>query len=101
MGAIQLPEALERAIEREVAAGRASSVGAFVEGAVRRAIQDVAGEEDELDRVIREGIAAADAGDFVPFATPEDRARLHAALMAEVDAALATDRVAAERAAAE
>ena len=72
MGAIQLPDEIERAIERQVEEGRAKSVADFVQAAVTRMIEDLEGEEDELARLVKEGIAAIEGGDYVTLSTPDD-----------------------------
>ena len=48
MGVIQLPDELQRVIERQVAEGRAASSAAFLEEAVRRLVDETRGEEDSF-----------------------------------------------------
>ena len=47
MGVVQLPDELQRVIERQVAEGRAASPAAFLEEAVRRLVDEARDEEDE------------------------------------------------------
>lgn len=92
MGAVQLPDELQDAIDRQVAEGRASSAAAFLEEAVRRLIEETRSEEDEFAEVVRSGIADIEEGRFtlVPD-TAEDRERLHECRMARLRASLAAD----------
>jgi len=76
MGAIQLPDELQHAIDQQVAEGRAESAAAFVEEAVLRLIDDINGEHDEIAAIIESGIADIEAGRFITIATPEDEQRL-------------------------
>lgn len=87
---INLPEDVERAIERQVAAGNAISPEAFLQEAARRYAQDLEAE-DELVAEALAGIADADAGRFVTVRTPEDAEDLHQRTMARVQARLAAD----------
>jgi Arc/MetJ-type ribon-helix-helix transcriptional regulator len=76
MGAVQLPDELQRAIDRQVAEGRAASAAAFVEEAVLRLLDDARAEEDEIVAVAEAGIADIEAGRFITIETPEDMQRL-------------------------
>ena len=91
MGAIQLSDEMQRAVEHAVAEGRAASVTAFVEAAVTRLIDDLAGEEDELTRIINVGIAQIESGDYVTYETAEDWRAHHEETMAWLDEQLAND----------
>ncbi len=91
MGAIQLPDELQRAIERQVEEGRAESVAAFVQAAVTRLIDELEGDEDELERLVQEGIAAIDAGDYVAVHGEADQYAAREARMAWMDEQLAND----------
>lgn len=92
MGAVQLPDELQDAVDRQVAAGRARSVAAFLEEAVRRLIEEARSEEDELTEVVRAGIVDIEEGRFTLVSdTPENRERLHECRMARLRASLAAD----------
>lgn len=92
MGAVQLPEDLQRAIDRQVADGRAADVSAFVEEAVRRLLDEARAEEDEIVAVAQAGIADIEAGRYVTMVTPEDTLGLHERLMAKLREDLATEK---------
>lgn len=79
MGAIQLRDELQRAIEGQVAMGRFVSAEAFLEEAVERML-----DEAEMYASIDAGIADADAGRVITIATPEDAERYHALLMEQL-----------------
>ncbi len=64
MGALHLPDELQRVIERQVAEGRATSAGAFLEEAVLRLIEDVCLEEEEIIAAAQAGIADVEAGRY-------------------------------------
>ena len=72
MGAVQLPDELQRAIERQVAKGRAASTAAFLEEAVLRLIEEARLEEEELHAAAQAGIADIEAGRYTTVATPGD-----------------------------
>ena len=57
MGAMQVPDELQRVIERQVEEGRAASVAAFPEEAVRRFIEDAHAEEEEVRGAAQAGAA--------------------------------------------
>jgi Arc/MetJ-type ribon-helix-helix transcriptional regulator len=93
MGAVQLPDELERAIERQVEQGRAASAAAFLQEAVSRLIEDAdaEAEEDEICRAATAGIADIEAGRFMTVATPEDYRALGERLMARLRESLTAD----------
>jgi Arc/MetJ-type ribon-helix-helix transcriptional regulator len=91
MGAVQLPDELERAIERQVEQGRAASAAAFLQEAVSRLIEDAEAEEDEIRRAAAAGIADIEAGRFTTVATPEDERALGERLMARLRESLTAD----------
>ena len=88
MGAVQLPDELERMIQRQVAEGRAASPVAFLEEAVRRLVDETRTEEDEVGRVIEVGIADIEAGRYTTVATRGDEQLLQERLMAKLRAGL-------------
>ncbi len=59
MGAVRLPDELERVIERQVAEGRADSPAAFVEEAVRRLVDEIRAEEEDVRQAAEAGVAPA------------------------------------------
>ncbi len=91
MGAVQLPDELERAIERQVEQGRAASAAAFLQEAVSRLIEDAEAEEDDIRRAAAAGIADIEAGRFTTVATPEDDRVLGERLMARLRESLTAD----------
>ena len=91
MGAVQLPDELQRAIERQVAEGRATSTAAFLEEAVLRLIDDARLEDDEIRGGARAGIADIEAGSYTTVATSEDRQRLLNRMMARLRAGLSAE----------
>ena len=92
MGAILLPEELQRAIDQRVAEGRADSAAAFLEEAVLRLLDDLRAEEDEIAAVAAAGIADIEAGRFITIATPEDAERLRETIMERVRNNIAAGR---------
>ncbi len=84
MGVVQLPDELQRVIERQVAEGRAASPTAFLEEAVMRLVDDTNAEEDELRRAAEAGSADIDAGRYATVATLEDGQRLQESMMARL-----------------
>ena len=88
MGVIQLPDELQRVIERQVAEGRAASSAAFLEEAVRRFVDETTGEEGELLRAVEAGSADMEAGRYVTVATPEDERRVQDGMMTRLLARL-------------
>ncbi len=77
MGVVQLPDGLQRVIERQVAEGRASSPTAFLEEAVMRLVDETSAEEDEVQRTVQDGSADIDAGRYRTVASPDDERQLH------------------------
>lgn len=64
MGMVQLPDEMQRAIEREVAEGRAVTSTAFIEEAVRRLFDDRVAEDEAIGRAVEAGVADIEAGRF-------------------------------------
>jgi predicted transcriptional regulator len=91
VSAVQLPDALQRAIDRQVQQGRASSVLACVEEAVSRLIDDAQAEEDDISAAVQAGLADAEAGRYTTITSPEDSQRLHDRLMAQMHESLTTE----------
>ncbi len=87
---ISLPEEVQSVIERQVAAGYASSTDAFLEEAARRYAEDLEAESEIMVEALA-GIADADAGNFVTISTPEDTEHLHQRTMERVRARLAAE----------
>jgi Arc/MetJ-type ribon-helix-helix transcriptional regulator len=92
MGAIQLPDELQRAIDRQVDQGRASSALAFLQEAVSRLIDDAQAEEDDIESAVQAGLADAEAGRYIIVSSAEDGRHLHARLMAKVLEGLAIEK---------
>ena len=61
MAEISLSDEVQRLIEREVAAGRAASPAAFVEGAVLRVLEADREQEAHLRRLVDEGVASGES----------------------------------------
>jgi predicted transcriptional regulator len=76
MGVVQLPDELQRVIDRQVAEGRAASPTAFVEEAVMRLVEEAGAEEDALQLAVEAGSADIEAGRYTTVATPEDEQHL-------------------------
>ena len=95
MGAIHLPEQIDRLIEEKVAEGRSSSPAAFVEEAVLRLLENDAeleyGATDELREIIARGEADYAAGRYIEINTPEQHHRFWASMMERVKARLASE----------
>ena len=91
MGVVQLPDALQRVIERQVAEGRAASLVAFLEEAVMRLVDEAFAEEGAVRQAVEAGLADIEAGRFTTVATPEDEQLLRERLMARLQARLAAD----------
>jgi antitoxin ParD1/3/4 len=91
MGSIQLPDELQRVIERQVAEGRAASAVAFLEEAVMRLVDDARAEEVEIAAAAQAGIADIEAGRYATVDTPGDERLLHDGLMARLRARLAAE----------
>ena len=81
MGAVQIPDELERVIERHVADGRATNLTAFVQEAVSRLLEDTDAEQDDIERAALAGLADAEAGRTTTIATAADEQALHERLM--------------------
>lgn len=88
MCAAQMPDELERAIERRVAEGRATDLAEFVQEAVSRLLEDADAEQDDIERAARTGLVDAAAGRITIAA---DEQALHDRLMTRL-----RDRLAAE-----
>ncbi len=91
MGAIQLPDELQRAIEQQVERGRAASAAAFLEEAVLRLLDDAESEENDIRHAADSGIADIEAGRYVTVATPEDGRLLDERLIARLHESLRAD----------
>lgn len=100
MGVVQvrLPDELQEAINRQVAAGRVADAEAFLAEAVRRYVEDLEFDddsvelEDELAAEARAGIADIEAGRFRTVSTREELAAMEAEVMARVRDRLAADK---------
>lgn len=90
MSVVQLPDELQRVIERQVAEGRAVSPAAFLEEAVMRLVEEAKGEEDELLHVVEAGSADIAAGRYTTVATPEDERRVYDGMMERLRARLSS-----------
>lgn len=90
MGVVQLPDGLQRVIERQVAEGRASSPTAFLEEAVMRLVAETSAEEDEVQRAVQDGSADIDAGCYRTVASPDDERRLRDDVMTRLRSRLPT-----------
>ena len=90
MGVIQLPDELQRVIERQVAEGKAASPMAFLEEAVRPLVNETDGEEDEPRQAFEAGLADIEAGRYVTVATPADERRIHDRMLARLRARRST-----------
>ena len=88
MGVVQLPDALQHVIEREVAAGRADSAAAFLEEAVLRLVDATAAEDAEIAAIVEAGTADIDAGRYTTIVTREDEESLRGRLMSRLRARL-------------
>ena len=91
MGVVQLPDELERVIERQVAEGRAASLAAFLEEAVTRLVDETRAEEGTVRQAAEAGLADIEAGRYTTVATLEDGRLLQERLMARLQARLAAD----------
>ncbi len=92
MGAVQLPDEIQRLIERQVAAGRAPSAIAFLEEAVLRLVEDATSEDEETLKAAEAGIADMEAGRYVTVAMPEDSQPLHERMMTRLRESLAANK---------
>ena len=88
MSVIQLPDELQRVIERQVAEGRAANPAAFLEEAVRRLVDATLSEENELLQAAEAGSADIAAGRYVTVTAAEDEERVHDGMMARLRARL-------------
>ena len=88
MGAVQLPDELQRVIERQVAEGRATSTAAFLEEAVLRLVDDARLEADDVRAATEAGIADIEAGRHTTVAGAEDGRRLREQMMARLRVSL-------------
>ena len=84
MAVVQLPDELQRLIERQMAEGRAASPTAFLEAAVMHLIDETIAEEAELHRAVAAGSADIEAGRYLTVATPEDGQRSQDSMMARL-----------------
>lgn len=91
MGVVQLPDELQRVIERQVAEGRAASPTAFLEEAVMRLIDEAHAEEDAVLQASEAGRADIEANRYTTIATVEDERLLQERLIARLQARLAID----------
>jgi predicted transcriptional regulator len=91
MGAIQLPDGLQRAIDLQIQEGRAPSVLAFVEEAVSRLIDDARAEEGDIVAAVEAGLADAKAGRYITVTSAEDSERLQALLLSQALGRLPTE----------
>ena len=92
MGVVQLPDELQRVIERQVAEGRAADLAAFLEEAVMRLVDETRAEEEAVRQAAEAGLADIDAGRFTMVTTSEDGQLLQKRLMTRLQARLAADR---------
>ncbi len=88
MGMVQLPDELQRVIERQVVAGRAASPAAFLEDAVMQLMDEARGEEDERLQVVETGAAAIAAGRYTTVATSEDERHVQDGMLERLRARL-------------
>lgn len=89
MGVIQLPDELQRVIERQVAEGRAANPAAFLEEAVRRLVDETVTEENEIFQAAEAGSADIATGRFVTVATAGDEESIRDGMMARLRARFA------------
>jgi Arc/MetJ-type ribon-helix-helix transcriptional regulator len=92
MGAVQLPDELQRVIDRQVEQGRATSAAAFVEEAVLRLIEDTQSQEDDIRSAAEAGAADIAAGRYVTVSTLEDSRILHERMMARLRESLGASK---------
>ncbi len=91
MGVVQLPDELQRVIERQVAEGRAADLAAFLEEAVMRLVNETRAEEEAVRQAAEAGLTDIEAGRFTMVTTPEDGQLLQKRLMTKLQARLAAD----------
>ena len=92
MGVVQLPDELQRVIERQVAEGRAADLAAFLEEAVMRLVEETCAEEGAVRQAVEAGLADIEVDRATTVATLEDRKSLQERLMARLQVCLAADR---------
>ncbi len=88
MGAVQLPDELQREIERQVAEGRATTMAAFLEEAVLRLIDDARLEGEEIHAAAHAGIDDIEAGRYTTVASSAESETLQECMMARLRASL-------------
>jgi predicted transcriptional regulator len=91
MGMIPLSDEVQRLVEREVAAGRASTPTAFVEAAVLRLTEEAQRQDEEMAEVAAEGIADIEAGRYVTIASEAEMRRLFDGMLERVRARRAAE----------
>ena len=87
---LRLPERLQKAVDREVAAGRAETPDASVIEAVRRFVEELE-LEDEIAATAEAGIADAAAGRFTAISTEAEHLAFHDEAMDRVRHRLGSD----------
>lgn len=92
MGAVQLSDEIQSMIERQIEEGRATSMGAFLEEAVLRLVDDARSEEEEATRAAKAGIADVEAGHYATVVGPDDNRLLHERMMARLREGLAAEK---------
>jgi Arc/MetJ-type ribon-helix-helix transcriptional regulator len=92
MGVVELPDAVQSVIDREVEEGRAASAAAFVEEAILRLIDSAISEEAEVAALASAGSADIQAGEYQTVATQEDEEDLRARLMSKLQSNLGSRR---------
>lgn len=95
MSAVQLPDELRQVIDRQVAEGRAASVAAFLEAAVRRYAFELEADDAEIVAAAEQGLAALSNGDFTTVDGPEAGRSFWEGVSNDADDRLAELRVAA------
>ena len=93
MGAVRIPDDLERVIVRHVAEGRATNLTAFVQEAVSRLQEDTDAEQAAIERAALAGLADAEAGRTTTIATAADEQALHERLMTRLQDRLAIEGI--------
>lgn len=84
MGAIQLPDAVQRVIDRQIAEGRATSAEAFLEEAVLRLADAMQAEEHDLRDAAEAGMTDIAVGRFTTIASPEEERLLRERVLARL-----------------
>jgi hypothetical protein len=85
---VQLPDDLKSAIDRQVAKGHAESDADFLCPAARLYAEEL-DVEDDLWTIAQDGIADAEAGQYILIETEADAEALYESTMAQVRASLA------------